>query len=64
MSHKTIFVVGYPKSGCTSFSLWLTSLVAELLECPVKGFWEEQKDNEIAIEGQERTDLCQTQMIG
>ena len=46
---KNIIVVGYPKSGCT----WATRLVAELVGCPVAGFWQRDK-NEIAVEGEER----------
>ena len=46
---KQIIVVGYPKSGCT----WATRLVAELVGCPVAGFWDSDK-KEIAVEGQER----------
>ena len=46
---KQIIVVGYPKSGCT----WATRLVAELVGCPVAGFWGSEKI-EIAVEGEER----------
>ena len=46
---KKIIVVGYPKSGCT----WATRLVAELVGCPVAGFWQSDK-KEIAIEGEDR----------
>jgi Sulfotransferase domain len=46
---KNIIVVGYPKSGCT----WATRLVAELVGCPVAGFWQSDK-KEIAIEGANR----------
>jgi hypothetical protein len=46
---KRVLVVGYPKSGCT----WVTRLVAELIGCPVTGFWQSEK-KEIAIEGENR----------
>jgi hypothetical protein len=46
---KQIIVVGYPKSGCT----WATRLLAELVDCPVAGFWGSDK-KEIAVEGEER----------
>ncbi|MEO6970701.1 MAG: sulfotransferase domain-containing protein [Chthoniobacterales bacterium] len=46
---KQIIVVGYPKSGCT----WATRLVAELVGCPVGGFWQSEK-KEIASEGEDR----------
>jgi len=46
---KNIIVVGYPKSGCT----WATRLVAELVSCPVGGFWQSDK-KEIAVEGEDR----------
>jgi len=45
---KTI-IVGYPKSGST----WVTRLVAELVVCPVVGFWNSDH-NEIAREGPHR----------
>lgn len=44
-----IVISGYPKSGNT----WLTRLVAELINCPVKGFWNSDKE-EIAKEGLSR----------
>lgn len=47
---QEVLVVGYPKSGNT----WLTRLVAELIGCPVKGFFEQPNNPEIAIEGNER----------
>lgn len=46
---KKIIVAGYPKSGCT----WATRLVAELVGCPVAGFWQSTK-KEIAVEGEDR----------
>ena len=46
---KNIIVAGYPKSGCT----WATRLVAELVGCPVAGFWQSDK-KEIASEGADR----------
>jgi hypothetical protein len=46
---KNIIVIGYPKSGCT----WATRLVAELVGCPVAGFWQSNK-KEIAVEGEDR----------
>lgn len=46
---KNIIVVGYPKSGCT----WATRLIAELVGCPVAGFWKSDKE-EIATEGEDR----------
>jgi len=47
---RRILVLGYPKSGTT----WVTRLTAELLGAPVKGFWGEPKNDEIAIEGTAR----------
>jgi len=46
---KNIIIVGYPKSGNT----WVTRLTAELVGCPVVGFWQETH-TEIAREGQGR----------
>lgn len=46
---KNIIIVGYPKSGNT----WITRLTAELVGCPVIGFWGSEH-NEIAREGEER----------
>jgi len=47
---KRIIICGYPKSGNT----WLTRLVAEVLNCPVTGFWCEPLNDEMAIEGEKR----------
>ncbi|NEO99690.1 MAG: sulfotransferase domain-containing protein [Symploca sp. SIO2E9] len=47
---QEVLVVGYPKSGNT----WLTRLVAELINCPVKGFFEQPNNPEISIEGSTR----------
>ena len=49
MEQRYVFVVGYPKSGC----VWLTRLVAELMECPASGFLEESGDD-MAAEGHTR----------
>jgi hypothetical protein len=49
-SKKKIIICGYPKSGNT----WLTRLIAEVVQCPVKGFWYEPENDEIAIEGSGR----------
>ena len=45
MENETVYVVGYPKSGCT----WLTRLVAELLGCPVSGFLGAVNDDDDAM---------------
>ncbi|MGK7931020.1 MAG: sulfotransferase domain-containing protein [Microcystaceae cyanobacterium] len=45
-----LIVVGYPKSGNT----WMTRLVAELVQCPVVGFFDYDHHDEIAIEGLDR----------
>ena len=50
MAKRAIVVVGYPKSGNT----WATRLVAQLLDCPVRGFLGEPENEEIAIEGSDR----------
>lgn len=50
MADTQIVIAGYPKSGNT----WLTRLVAELIGCPVAGFWREPDNPEIAMEGLER----------
>lgn len=47
---KNVIIVGYPKSGNT----WITRLTAELIGCPVSGFWNEPDNQEIAVEGQSR----------
>lgn len=47
---KRIIVCGYPKSGNT----WLTRLTAEIVSCPVAGFWCEPFNTEESIEGAER----------
>ena len=44
-----ILIVGYPKSGNT----WLTRLCAQILDCPVEGYWQSDHD-EIAVEGKQR----------
>jgi hypothetical protein len=50
MTKRRVLVVGYPKSGNT----WLTRLTGELLGAPVRGFWKEPNNNDLAIEGQAR----------
>jgi hypothetical protein len=52
---QRIIVCGYPKSGNT----WLTRLVAEIVGCPVSGFWCIPHQKEEAIEGLERESDCQ-----
>jgi hypothetical protein len=51
VSKKNIVIVGYPKSGTT----WLTRLTAELIGCPVEGYWGRPNHDEPAIEGESRT---------
>lgn len=43
-------ICGYPKSGNT----WLTRLIAEMLGCPVAGFWLSAEEKDVAIEGLDR----------
>ena len=52
MKNKVI-ITGYPKSGNT----WLTRLIAEALDSPVIGFYNEPDNEEEAIEGLERNGL-------
>ncbi len=47
---ENVIIVGYPKSGNT----WITRLTAELLGCPIVGFWNEPENPEIACEGLDR----------
>lgn len=47
---KRIIITGYPKSGNT----WVTRLTAEIMRCPVSGFWCEPLNKEEAIEGEKR----------
>ncbi len=53
---RAIVVAGYPKSGNT----WITRLTAELVGCPVAGFWGHPEYREVAVEGAERVspDRC------
>ncbi len=48
-SNINIIINGYPKSGTT----WLTKLVGDLLDCPVKGFWQ-YGDDYLTTTGTER----------
>lgn len=50
MKRQTIYVAGYPKSGCT----WLTRLLAEVLDSPSGGCRPGDDKNEVATEGQDR----------
>jgi hypothetical protein len=47
---RNIIICGFPKSGNT----WLTRLTAQLVDCPVAGFWLEPFNEEQAIEGSDR----------
>lgn len=47
---KRVIVCGYPKSGNT----WLSRLIADIIGCPVAGFWMNPWHNEIAMEGNTR----------
>ena len=46
---KNILIIGYPKSGTT----WLSRLIGELLQAPVKGYWN-ASHHEPASEGLDR----------
>ncbi|MFY0643076.1 MAG: sulfotransferase domain-containing protein [Bacteroidia bacterium] len=51
---KNILIIGYPKSGTT----WLSRLVGEVLQAPVKGYWNASHDDP-ATEGLDReSDYC------
>lgn len=50
MSEKTIYIIGYPKSGTT----WLTRLMGDILNCPTGGSVPEEDKNEVATEGWDR----------
>lgn len=52
MKKNNVIVSGYPKSGTT----WATRLVAQLLDCPVKGFWGKDVYS-IVSEGESRDSL-------
>ena len=47
---KRVIICGYPKSGNT----WLTRLTADLIGCPVVGFWRESGQEDITTEGTDR----------
>jgi hypothetical protein len=47
---QRIIICGYPKSGNT----WMTRLTAEIIGCPVAGYWCEPLNAEESIEGQDR----------
>lgn len=47
---KRVIVCGYPKSGNT----WLVRLAAELIGCPVIGYWCAPFNQDVAIEGLDR----------
>lgn len=51
MNKNNIIIAGFPKSGTT----WACRLIAELINCPVEGFWLYPDHEEIAIEGKDRT---------
>ena len=47
---RAIVVAGYPKSGST----WIARCAADLVGCPVAGFWGQPEHREMAVEGAER----------
>lgn len=47
---ERVIVCGYPKSGNT----WLVRLTAEILKCPVRGFWAYPDAIELGVEGFDR----------
>ena len=48
-----IVIAGYPKSG----TMWTTRLVAQVLECPVNGYWG-VNENTTVMEGDSRVSHC------
>ncbi|MDY8138860.1 sulfotransferase domain-containing protein [Aquimarina sp. 2201CG5-10] len=50
MSKKNIIIVGYPKSGTT----WISRLVAELVQCPLRGDWGYEDFESLYTEGNHR----------
>lgn len=55
MKKNRVIICGYEKSGNT----WLTRLTAEIVRCPVIGFWCHPTFDEIGIEGQDRVSSYQ-----
>lgn len=50
MQSKNIIIAGFPKSG----TMWTTRLVAQIVGCPVKGYWGLDYDTTVK-EGESRT---------